>query len=245
MYVARAGERGPAVLLIHGSGPPGTGAWTAQMPLADRFRLIAPHRKGYPPNPPLEVIDFDRQADEIAELLAPGTRTHVVGHSYGAVIGLVMAGRVGERVASLTVIEPPAFGLARGNPDVEATIEALISARRDTTDVRAAMVRFLQAVGSGWVPPDPLTPEVEAVGRAGLAERGPWEAEFAFDAIRAAGIPALVVSGAHSAAFDAVCDVLERELGAERVVFAGRGHGVQRVGDAFNQRLAAFIAAAD
>ena len=41
---------------------------------------------------------------------------------YGGVIALIMAGRIGDRLRSLTVVEPPAFGLVRGNPAAEAII---------------------------------------------------------------------------------------------------------------------------
>ena len=51
------------------------------------LRLVVPHRTGYPPNPPLERIDFEVQAGEIAELVEPGT--HLVGHSYGGVVSLL------------------------------------------------------------------------------------------------------------------------------------------------------------
>ena len=37
-----------------------------------------------------------------------------------------------------------------------------------------------------------------------------------------------MISGGHNAAFDAVCDVLERELGAERAVVPGAGHSLPR-----------------
>ena len=63
--------------------------------------------------------------------------------------------------------------------------------------------------------------------------------------LAAAPFPKLVVSGGHSVPFDAVCDVLERDLPAERVVIAGRGHAVQMIGEPFNERLAAFIEAAE
>jgi hypothetical protein len=39
------------------------------------------------------------------------------------------------------------------------------------------------------------------------------------------------VSGAHSAAFDAVCDVLEERLGALSAVLPGAGHSIPRLGD--------------
>jgi pimeloyl-ACP methyl ester carboxylesterase len=71
-------------------------------------------------------------------------------------------------------------------------------------------------------------------------ERGPWEAEIPLGALAAAAFPKLVVSGAHHPAFDAICDVLERELRAERLVLTGCGHTVQRHPD-FNAALVDFV----
>ena len=66
----------------------------------------------------------------------------------------------------------------------------------------------------------PLPPELEQGARALAVERGPWEADVPLDALAAGPFPKLVVSGAHHPAFDAICDVLERELDAERLVAA-------------------------
>ena len=57
-----------------------------------------------------------------------------------------------------------------------------------------------------------------------------------------APFPKLVVSGAHHAAFDAVCDVLEERLRRERLVLPGYGHTAQRH-PAFNEALADFVSA--
>ena len=65
--------------------------FAAQRGLAARYRLVIVDRPGYPPNDPVERIDFDEQAAEIAELLEPGD--HLVGHSYGGVISLLAAAR--------------------------------------------------------------------------------------------------------------------------------------------------------
>ena len=230
LHVERAGDAGPTVFLVHGNGPPGWGAWDAVRPLADRYRLVVPHRGGYPPNPPLERIDFDHQADELAELVKPGT--HLVGHSYGGVVSLIMAGRIGDRLRSLTVAEPPAFGLVRGRPDAEAIISELQRILAGGGDPRTQLVAFLRAVGSTTEVPDPLPPGGERMVQAGNAQRPPEEATFDFPAIRAAGMPVLVITGGHSDVFEAVGDVIERELGAERAVLPGRGHAVQRVGQA-------------
>jgi pimeloyl-ACP methyl ester carboxylesterase len=121
MHVERAGVSGPLLLLVHGGGVAGWDTWEAQRPLADDYRLLVPHRPGYPPNPAIEFLDFDLQARALTELIEPGT--HVVGHSYGGVVSLLAAARVPERVRSLTVIEPPTFGLARARPDVERLME--------------------------------------------------------------------------------------------------------------------------
>ena len=243
LHVERAGDHGPTVVLVHGNGPPGWGAWDAVRPLADRFRLVLLHRGGYPPNPPLERIDFDTQADELAELIEPGS--HLVGHSYGGVISLITAGRIGHRLRSLTVVEPPAFGLVRGNPAAEAIVAELVRIDEADGDPRTQLVAFMRAVGSTTEIPDPLPPGGEQLVQAGNAQRPPWEARFDFPAIRAAGMPVLVITGGHNDAYEAIADVLQRELSAEHAVLPGRGHSVQRVGEAFNDRLTAFIDAAD
>ena len=242
-HVERAGDAGATVFLIHGNGPPGWGAWEAARPLADRYRLVVPHRGGYPPNPPLDRIDFDHQAVELAELVEPGT--HLVGHSYGGVIALIMAGRISDRLRSLTVVEPPALGLVRGIPAAEAVISELQEIAQADDDPRSQLVAFMRAVGSTTEVPDPLPPGGEQLVAAGNAQRPPWEAVFDFAAIRSAGMPVLVITGGHKDAFEAVGDVIERELRAERAVIPGRGHSVQRVGSVFNQRLATFIDAAE
>ena len=121
LHVEELGK-GPRVLLVHGSGSGGSAAWSAQLPLAERFRLVIPTRSGYPPNPPLERIDFEHQAEELAPLLEDGA--HLVGHSYGGVISLFIAARHPEAVRSLAVSEPPAFALARGNRKVDTFVAA-------------------------------------------------------------------------------------------------------------------------
>ena len=54
------------------------------------------------------------------------------------------------------------------------------------------------------------------------------EAEIPLDRLAAARFPKLVISGAHHPAFDAVCDVLEQRLPAERAVLPGAGHSLAR-----------------
>jgi pimeloyl-ACP methyl ester carboxylesterase len=229
---------GPRLVLLHGSVTSGWVTWNAQKPLAHRFTLVVPIRSGYPPNPPLERIDFEDQARELLEVLEPGD--HLVGHSYGAVVSLLAAPRA--PLASLTVVEPPAFGLARGHAAVEEFLGHFATGA--PTDARSYLEFFLPFVGSSVRLPDPLPPELEAGGRAAVAERSPHEAVIPLDELAGTPFPKLVVSGGHSAAFDAVSDVLEQGLDAQRAVLPGARHSIPRLGEPFNDLVAAFVTAA-
>jgi len=228
------------LVLVHGSVVGGGGTWAGQRALADRFELLVVDRPGFPPNPPVDRVDFESDATLVAGLLRAGD--HLVGHSYGGVIAMLAAAGRPELLRSLTVIEPPATRVAAGDPAVDAFAEAgsELYAEGATSDPEAFLRRFLAAVGSEFDPPTPLPPELAQGARALAVERGPWEAEIPLDALAAASFPKLVVSGAHHPAFDAICDVLERELPAERVVLPGYGHVVQRHPE-FNGRLADFV----
>jgi pimeloyl-ACP methyl ester carboxylesterase len=231
-FHVRVSGSGPRLVLVHGSVGNGGLTWGAQRELADRFTLVLLDRPGYPPNPPLEWIDFEVQAAQLAELLEPGD--HLVAHSYGGVIALLAAD---ERVRSLTVNEPPAFGLARGDEAVEEFLAAMDRAPREP---RAYLQHFLPLVGVSLDVPARLSPSFEAATRAAMVERPPHEAEIPLERLRALPFPKLVVSGAHSAALDAVADVLEAELPARRAVLPGAGHNVQRA-PGYNETLAAFV----
>ena len=229
----------PRLLFVHGSVVNGELTWSAQQPLAERFEVVAPNRRGFPPGPDVERVDFEDEAVWLEQFVEPGT--HLVGHSYGGVVALLAAARRPELLRSLTVIEPPAFGVARGNPaadEFSTRIEEHWA--NGPRDPEGFLRGFLALVGSS-IPPGDLNPELVQGARTLMVERSPAEAVIPFDALEPAAFPKLVVSGAHSAAFDAVCDVLEERLGAERAVLPGAGHSVQRLGEPFNELLASFV----
>ena len=226
---------GPRIVLVHGSG--GNSGWPAQRPLAERYTLVMPTRSGYPPNPPLERIDFEAQAGELLEVLEPGD--HLFGHSYGGIVALLAAKTADVR--SLAVAEPPAFGVAPESPAVAELAGELAPLWPPELEPEPFLRAFVEKIGAGpYNAPSPLTPEIESSVRALMAERGPWEAEIPFDELAAAPFPKLVLSGAHSEAFDAICDVLEERLGAERAVLPGARHSLPRA-PGFNARLEEFL----
>jgi pimeloyl-ACP methyl ester carboxylesterase len=226
---------GPRLVLVHGSG--GGSGWPAQRPLAERYTLVMPTRTGYPPNPALEAIDFEVQARELLEVLEPGD--HLFGHSYGGVVALLAAAEADVR--SLAVAEPPAFGVAIENPVVARLVAEMTPLWPTDLEPEPFLRAFVERLGAGpYAAPSPLPPDMEGAVRALMVERAPWEAEIPFEELSAAPFPKLVLSGAHSEAFDAVCDVLEERLGAERAVLPGAGHSIQRA-PGFNERLKDFL----
>jgi pimeloyl-ACP methyl ester carboxylesterase len=232
----------PRVLLVHGSVVNGDTTWAAQRPLAERFELVVPNRRGFPPGPDVDHVDFEDEAVWLDRYLEPGT--HLVGHSYGGVISLLAAARHPELLSSLTVIEPPCLGVARGNPIVDAYEARSALMWQGTQDPAAFLRAFLEGVGAS-VPPGELSPGLLQGARTLMVERHPWEAEIPLQALAETPFPKLVVSGAHSEPFDLVCDVLEERLDADRAVLPGAGHSVQRLGEPFNDLLAAFVRRAE
>ncbi|HWJ33554.1 MAG TPA: alpha/beta fold hydrolase [Gaiellaceae bacterium] len=101
------------IVFVHGSVGNGDSTWVEQRPLADAFELVVLNRPGFPPGPPVERVDFEEHASWVVDRMRPGD--HLCGHSYGGVISLYAAARAPEP-ASLTVVEPPAFGVAAGDP---------------------------------------------------------------------------------------------------------------------------------
>jgi pimeloyl-ACP methyl ester carboxylesterase len=215
----------------------------AQRPLSEHFELVVPNRRGFPPGPDVERVDFEDEAVWLEQFVEPGT--HLVGHSYGGVISLFAAPRYADRLRSLTVIEPPAFGIAGDNPAAAAFAAGAVELwEHGPHDDEGFLRSFLQRVGSS-IPPGDLTPALLQGARTLRVERPPSEAQPPLEELAATPFPKLVVSGAHSEAFDAVCDVLVERLGADRAVLPGAGHSVQRLGVPFNDLLAAFVRRAE
>src|SRR5262249_26673414 len=108
---------GEAVLLLHSSANTGS-QWRSLMEMLQAsYRLLAPDLYGYgetdpwPSNVPLRLTD---EAALIDAVLARYDRPiHLIGHSYGAAVGLRFAVEWPERLLSLTLIEPVAFHLLR------------------------------------------------------------------------------------------------------------------------------------
>ncbi len=98
--------------------------------------------------------------------------------------------------------------------------------------------RFLRAVGTDIeeLPPgvlEQVVPLVPVLRRG----RPVWDADLPLAELAAADFPKLVVSGGHSAGFDAICDELASRIDAARRVVVGAGHEIQFTGEPINEAL--------
>jgi pimeloyl-ACP methyl ester carboxylesterase len=244
LQVARWGDDGPAVVLVHGSLRVGEAAWSAQEPLGERWKIFVPYRRGYGESPSRERVDYYQDAGDVVELLAnvDGGGAHLVGVSAGALVSLLAAARRPELVRSLTVIEPPAWNVAAGNPDVDSFVERVKALKKAASpdDPEAFLQGFLDILQVHLSLPSPLPPAFERSARLLMTE-SPWEVAVPLVELARAPFRKLVVSGETNPAFEAVCDALAEQLPAERAIFPGAGHAPQSIGTLFNKRLEAFL----
>jgi 3-oxoadipate enol-lactonase len=93
---------GPTVLMGSSLGT-SLQMWDEQLPLADRFRLIRYDHRGHGKSPaPLGPYEISDLAGDVLELGLG--RTHYVGLSIGAMIGMWIAAHAPERIDRLVVI---------------------------------------------------------------------------------------------------------------------------------------------
>jgi pimeloyl-ACP methyl ester carboxylesterase len=232
------GRHGPRVVLVHGDVFDAPTAFAAMEPLAANHRLVLVNRRGFGASQVVEGEDFDVDAGDLAEVLAEEP-SHLVGQSYGGVASLIAAAQVPGSVQSLTVFEPPAFGLVADDAEVRRFIDGI----RAMLTVDPPPDEFLRSFAAlvGADPsrlPTPLPESLLRAARVQMHGRWPWDAVIPLEALAAATWPKLVVSGGHGRIFDLVCDVLQRWLPARREVFRGAGHSIPRLGDPVNKCLA-------
>ncbi|HET7460278.1 MAG TPA: alpha/beta hydrolase [Longimicrobium sp.] len=198
------------------------------------------------------AMEAARTMESIGAALGPG-RFHLVGWSYGAQIALEIALAHRERIARLTVIEPPAFWVLPGHgaadPEARAAAEFYLGLAGEIRD--AQLERFLACAG---ITLDPARDQDPAL-RARLRRfRASLRASFA--AVRCAGDPGrlaafdrpvMVVIGQGTAGFLArIAETIAASVAGARVHRLPGGH-LCHLADAgrFNALLERFIGHAE
>ena len=240
LHVTRRGS-GPVVVLVHGVGMPARMAWYLQKPLAEHYELWLVDRRGYGQSPPLKRReDFEVDGADLLELVPRGA--HLVGISYGSLGSLVMAAEDPDRLASLTLVECPAFSMAPGDAACQQTICDIDALQSDRTLSDAEFFeRFTQIIGAAGGFSEPLPEPFDATVPIIRGHRVAWDYELALDPIAAAGVATLVVTSGEHDAFEAVGDHLAATLNARRERVGGHGHLVPLAAEQFNATLDDFF----
>ena len=119
--VWRACGAGPPLVLLHGA----SGSWTHWirnvLPLARHHHVLAPDMPGYgesdaPPEPHTAEGLAELVAASIDRMLPPPAAFDVAGFSFGAIIGGLVAARLGTRVRTLVLLGPGGLGLTPAPP---------------------------------------------------------------------------------------------------------------------------------
>jgi pimeloyl-ACP methyl ester carboxylesterase len=240
LHVTRRGS-GPVVVLVHGVGMPARMAWYLQKPLAERYELWLVDRRGYGNSPPVKrQEDFEVDGADLLDLVPAGA--HLVAISYGSLGALVMAAQDPHRLASLTLVECPAFSMAPGDAACQQAIRDIDALQADRTLSDAEFFnRFTTAIGAAGGFTDPLPEPFDATVPIIRGHRVAWDYELALDPIARAGVPTLVVTSGEHDAFDAVGDHLAATLNARHERISGHGHLVPLAADQFNATLDDFL----
>ncbi len=252
LHVTQWGEAGPQVIFIHGSAQGsrvgGDRHFARQQELAARgWKIVVPDRPGHGQSrAPGRPDDAEADAVWVAELL--GDRAHLIGHSFGGCVALAAAALRPEAVASLTLIEPGMQKLALDIPAVRSFGLSLKMTLMFTWSDAARAQKFAKLVGipdsiDGNRPKD----ELKAMGRGISRLKVPGKADLTrqLAIVKAKGIPLLVVTGGWNAAFDATGERVAQTGGGLHEIIASPHHFPQAVSEAFNDRLDAFMRAAD
>jgi pimeloyl-ACP methyl ester carboxylesterase len=243
LHVTQWGE-GEPVVMVHGSFGWGEDTFGKQRPLSDHYKLLLVDRRGFGKSPQAIRVDFAPDAQDIAEILGDGA--HLVGHSYGAVVSLVAAARRPRAIKSLTVIEPPAFQIARDDPVVAGAIQHY-GAIYETGMKSTPQQFYASFTGRNLNTIPSLSEDDTRAIRSSMTERPPWEADIPLEEIVQSSYPKLVVSGgrqrnSRGMAFVKICDILEKDLRAQRLVFEGTAHNPQlEQPELFNTALRGFL----
>ncbi|MBZ0115406.1 MAG: alpha/beta hydrolase [Sandaracinaceae bacterium] len=239
-YLERGADRGAPIVMVH-SGGLSSRQWSRLIPrLPATHRVLAPDLLGAGASDPVDHhhnFHFHEDVDVVDALLATlDEPAHLVGHSYGGLVAMSAARRHPERVRSMSLFEPVAFGVLYSRGD-EPAIRDLEDYDHDGSflDDRAGgsepwMERFIdwwQGQGAWRRLPDPSRAAFLAVGRkvfqevrSLIADRTPHEV------YRALEIPSLLMRGERSPlAARSVCAILAESLPRARLVTVeGAGH---------------------
>ena len=265
IHVTTWGDKGPAVLFIHGGVQGGLGGgpsnFAGQKPLsAGGWLLELADRPGFGQSPSRGPDDQESDAIWIAEKLGDGS--HLVGHSFGGAEALLAAARRPEAVRSLILIEPalqPMLLTDPGslkNPDAQAALQVVSRFFMTAQTPAEFATLFAGSLGKGEDGgPNPSLAAIEespekaaTLGCAVLQAQtaSPAAMRQAAEVVAQAHIPVLVISGGYSPAQDASAEIVAKLTHGRHVIVSSPNHFVQQMNaKEFNRVVNDFMSKAD
>lgn len=239
---------GDPLLLVHGTTA-SAASWALVVPLLlERFTVVAMDRRGRGASGDGEDYSLDLEADDLAAVIdAIGEPVHLVGHSFGARVALLVAAR-SDRLRSLVIYEPP-IAVQHGPADLADRAEALMrdgdrdaAAELFLTEAAASSaeeIAILRSLAPVW---ERITSGVPTAPRE---VRSLDSAPVDLDAVRRIDVPVLVLVGEKTTApvyLDGL-DEIERALpDAKRATIPGQGHLAPGFApEAFADAVASFL----
>jgi len=240
LHHIEAGE-GETVLLLHGSA--GTGAlWCQAMKsLQPLYRVVAPDLIGYGRSPawPAGIpYGTDGEVRALRALLPScADKYHLVGHSYGGVVALMLALANPVRVRTLTLIEPVFFAALR-HGGLEAAFLRFVAVREAFVSAlagngpEAAMRAFIDFwAGEGAWQATTVTQRnrlLQSADKIALDWRAAFAADADLDRLAALGVRTFLLRGDRSPEpMLSLVDALHRLVpGSTHIVVAGAGHAL-------------------
>lgn len=247
---------GELAVFIHGSYGWGADTFPEQLALADRYRVVLLDRRGFGDAPVDGVTGWPVDLQEVTAILEAKGKAHLIGHSYGAVVALLVAGARPDLVRSLVVIEPPLYGSTDDPMDHElakelrelAEVAPRLTAAEYVTRWSWAVFRddedAVEEWTRGWASRE------WSVCDATRREAFPGAAPVDRSALAALTVPKVVVRGGWSgndegsrragSAFRAIAAELSISIGAQLVECSASSHNPQLTeASSFNDLLLA------
>lgn len=144
LRVVRDGD-GPPVVLVHGTVG-SSRDWSEVIPrLAMQFTVVAFDRRGRAGSDDGPEYSLEREVEDVLAVIGRlGRGAHLVGHSFGALLSLVVAARAGDLVERVVLYEPPVGDVSVPGNGWLAELEAAVAA----DDLDQGVELFLGATGA-------------------------------------------------------------------------------------------------
>ena len=200
LHLETIGAGAPTLVLLHGIGGNG-GVWRPLLRALGAWpgRILVPDLRGHGRSPRGAHYGLGQHAADVAALFAPGERVHLIGHSMGGAVALLLA----SGCFGITVERVFAFGtkVTWQEEEIAKALQLATQPARLFATRAEAEERFLRVSGLAGLPADLGA----AIAAGVVAEDGRYRLAADPATMRAVGPPFAAVAGVAQAPFRLAC----------------------------------------